>query len=132
MALGSEIDETALFPKSYREFIALYQAGEYWHAHEVLEHLWRVTIDQDRRNFFHGMIQLAAAFVHVKRGNMTGANRLLIKAAAKFESVPSPYLGVNLIELRSDVGVAARYVRTLVDYSTCHFDWIYKPQVKFM
>jgi predicted metal-dependent hydrolase len=132
VALSPEIDATTLCPKSYGQFITLYQAGEYWDAHEVLEHSWRVTVDQDQRNFFHGMIQLAAAFVHVKRGNMTGANKLLIKAAAKLKSVPSPYLRVNIVKLRSDIFVAARHIQKLAECSNCHFNWTHKPQIKFM
>ena len=83
-------------PQPYLECIRRYNAGRHWHAHEVLEDLWRATGDPERRLFFQGVIQLAAAFVHAERGNMRGVQRLLAKSHAKLAAVPSPYLALDI------------------------------------
>jgi len=52
-------------------FIARFDRGEYWLAHEELEPLWL----QHRDDAIKGLIQLAAAMVHAERGNWAGAKR---------------------------------------------------------
>ena len=69
-------------PRELLQCVALYDAGRYWHAHEALEDLWRATQDPARRSLYQGIIQLAAAFVHLQRDNLRGGGSLLRKAAA--------------------------------------------------
>ena len=64
-------------PAFYLEFRRLFDAGEYFEAHEVLEDLWRVTEGPDRK-FYQGLIQLAVVLHHVRRGNVVGARNVLI------------------------------------------------------
>lgn len=52
-------------------FIARFDAGEYWAAHEELEPAWL----RDRDPALKGLIQTAAAMLHVERGNLPGARR---------------------------------------------------------
>ena len=50
----------------YLAWFAHFNACEYYEAHEVLEVLWLRTPGGDR-NFFKGLIQVAAAFVHLRK-----------------------------------------------------------------
>ncbi len=50
-------------------FVCRFDAGEYWLAHEELEELWL----SDRRDVYKGLIHLAAACLHLERGNHAGA-----------------------------------------------------------
>ncbi len=50
--------------------------GRFWHAHEAWEEDWQTTRDPVVR----GMIQLAAALFHLRRGNQAGAERLYERA----------------------------------------------------
>jgi len=43
-----------------------FNAGEFYTAHDVLEHLWLKTEGENWR-FFKGLIQVAGAFVHLKK-----------------------------------------------------------------
>lgn len=52
-------------------FIARMDRGDYWLAHEELEPLWL----QRRDDSLKGLIHLAAALVHLDRGNWPGAER---------------------------------------------------------
>jgi len=57
----------------------LFNAGEYWHAHEALETVWRSIIsdgDEDAARVWQGLIQGAAALLHQKRGNQHGVSVL--------------------------------------------------------
>lgn len=50
----------------YEGFFECFNAGNYYEAHDVLEQLWLECQDADR--FFHqGLIQIAGAFVHLKK-----------------------------------------------------------------
>jgi predicted metal-dependent hydrolase len=74
--------------------VALFNAAEFWHAHERWERLWLVAKDPERR-FLQGLIQLAAAYHHVKRGTLRGAVRLFDAALTKLEPYADGYLGVD-------------------------------------
>ena len=115
------------WPPPYLECIRRYNAGEHWHAHEVLEDLWRATSEPERRRFYQGIIQLAAAFVHAERGNMHGAQRLLAKAAAKLSAVSSPYLGLDVTALLHGMALASRQARAVAADPQRSFDWHCKP-----
>ena len=58
-------DSHALDP-CYLAWFAHFNAGEYYEAHDVLEVLWLRTSGADR-DFFKGLIQLAGAFVHLRK-----------------------------------------------------------------
>lgn len=52
-----------------------FNSGRFFECHETLEEIWQ----QDRsgiRDLYKGLIQVAAAFVHIKRPNHFGADRL--------------------------------------------------------
>ena len=51
--------------------VALFNAHEFWHAHEAWEELW-LEESGDEKQFLQGLIQLAAAYHHVKRGTYRG------------------------------------------------------------
>lgn len=50
----------------YELYFTLFNAGEYYEAHDVLEHLWLSCGDSHAR-FYKGLIQIAGAFVHLRK-----------------------------------------------------------------
>lgn len=50
----------------YTGWFAHFNATRYYEAHDVLEHLWLQTAGPNHA-FFKGLIQLAGAFVHLKK-----------------------------------------------------------------
>jgi len=56
--------------------VELFNRGEFFDAHEVWEDLWRDCGSAERR-FFQALIQAAVSAYHYRRGNETGATRLL-------------------------------------------------------
>jgi Domain of unknown function (DUF309) len=49
----------------YQGYFTCFNAGEYYEAHDVLEHLWLKRRDENYE-FYKGLIQIAGAFVHLK------------------------------------------------------------------
>lgn len=82
--------------------IALFNAGLFFECHEFLENIWRATAGPDR-DFYHGIIQVAAAFYHFEKGNQHGARTLLGKAVAKLDRYRPRHLGVDVRRLLSDL-----------------------------
>lgn len=89
--------------------IDLFNEHQFWHAHEAWETIWLVA-QGDEKRFLQGLIQLAAAYHHVKRGTLRGAGRLFDAARAKLEPFPDGYLGVE----RSDAMTASIVHRACV------------------
>lgn len=54
------------FHPCYAGYFECFNAGDYYEAHDVLEHLWLDCRDGDR-SFYQGLIQIAGAFVHLKK-----------------------------------------------------------------
>jgi hypothetical protein len=94
-------DGLALDP-CYVAWFERFNAGEYYEAHDVLEKLWLRTKDGDHA-FFKGLIQVAGAFVHLRRHferpeHLTDAARLR-PAARLFQTgrnYLSPYSPVHM------------------------------------
>lgn len=51
----------------YTGWFTCFNRGEYYEAHDVLEHLWLQTPPGPEHAFYKGLIQLAGAFVHLKK-----------------------------------------------------------------
>jgi predicted metal-dependent hydrolase len=62
--------------------IHLFNAGEYFECHEVLEEVWTPERGA-RRIFLQALIHVAVGFYHSSRGNSAGATRQLRKALRK-------------------------------------------------
>ncbi len=78
--------------------IEQYNAGYFFEAHETWEELW-LQSPSPVRNFLQGIIQLAAAFVHLMRHEYPGTIRLIGHALEKLEGFPPGYLGVDAARL---------------------------------
>jgi len=84
--------------------ILLFNAGLFFECHEYLEDVWRATTGRDR-DFYHGIIQAAAAFYHFEKNNLHGARTLVTKALQKLDGYRPTHLGVNVERLVADLGL---------------------------
>jgi hypothetical protein len=75
-----------------------YNDGYFFEAHETLEDLWMQSPWPTRR-FLQGVIQLAAAFVHLVRHEYPGTVRLLGHALEKLADFAPRYMGVDVERL---------------------------------
>jgi len=70
-------------------------AGRYFPAHEAWETAWKQARDTDDAEFFKGLSQLGAGYVHLLRGNAHGASRLLRRAAGRLGAYAPRHRGVD-------------------------------------
>lgn len=73
------------------EGIRLFNEGEFFACHDVLEDYWSEQVCQ-AKPFFQGLIQAAVALFHFEEGNLGGARRMSISARAYMSSY-APLLG---------------------------------------
>jgi len=80
-------------PDALAEAIALFNAGDYFACHEVLEvKLWRPLLNKHPDNhiekiFYHGLLQVAVGFYHQERKNSHGFFTLTRKGLQKLQQV---------------------------------------------
>jgi predicted metal-dependent hydrolase len=67
------------WPEDLIRFAECWNEGRFFDAHETLEPRWIATRDRGLR----GLIQLAAAFHHLQRGNLIGARTTLERAMVR-------------------------------------------------
>lgn len=101
-----------------REGIAQYNDGYFFEAHETWEDVW-LQCPHPQRTFLQGMIQTAAAFVHLMRHEYPGTVRLLGHAIEKLEHFEDGYLGVEAARLAAE---ARRARNELLDLGPDHFE----------
>lgn len=88
----------SVYSPEYLQGITLFNAGDYFEAHEAWESLWLSSTGTER-TFYQGLIQLAAAMHHYSHGHYGAARRMYQKARSRFGQVPSPFLGLDLVAL---------------------------------
>ena len=94
-------DRNLLIDQGIEEF----RQGRFFEAHEVWEEIWIVSTGPERL-FLQGLIQLAAALVHLGRGKVEPARRLLAMALAKLQDAPDGFAGLSFSRLKDDIAAA--------------------------
>lgn len=87
------------------EGIVQFNGGYFFEAHETWEDLWYLS-PWPARQFLQGLIQTAAAFVHLMRHQYPGTVRLLSHALGKLDEFPDGYMGIDAARLRREVAQA--------------------------
>jgi hypothetical protein len=104
-----EFDHLSL-EENHRLGRAHFAAGRYFPAHEAWETAWKQSRDTDDAEFFKGLSQLGAGFVHLLRGNPHGTIRLLRRAASRIGRYPAGHHGVDSPAVASSAEALAREV----------------------
>jgi hypothetical protein len=84
------------------EGLRLYEAGEFFNAHEAWESVW-LRSPEPEKTFLQGLIQVTAAFHHVQRNNQLGAVLLLQAALGRIERYPVDFGGISVGLLCDDI-----------------------------
>lgn len=82
----------------FQRGVALFNGVRYWHAHEAWETLWRAAPDEER-DFYQGLILIAAGLLHLQRRNLRGARNKLGEGAAKLAPYEPAHRGIFVNEL---------------------------------
>src|SRR5436305_2880002 len=81
--------------ENHRLGVEHFDAGRYFPAHEAWETCWKQVRGTDDAEFFKGLSQLGAGYVHLLRGNAHGARTLLRRAASRIGRYPGGHYGVD-------------------------------------
>jgi uncharacterized protein len=84
------------------EGLRCYRAQEFFGAHEHWESAWLASKEPEK-SFLQGLIQVAAAFHHLQRGNPRGAHSLLERARVRLERCPQCFGGMDVSSLCRDI-----------------------------
>ena len=76
-----------------------FNARRFFPAHEAWETAWKQARDTGDAEFFKGLSQLGAGYVHLLRGNRHGTVRLLRRAAGRITPYPRGHFGVDTVEV---------------------------------
>lgn len=108
----------------FGQAVAMFNGVRYWHAHEAWETLWRAAGDDDR-DFYQGLIQVAAGLLHLQRRNVRGARNKLAEGIEKLRPYQPAHHGVFVNELLGEAG------RLLADLNAGHLPYLIPPVIRF-
>ena len=80
------------------EGVRLFNAQKYWECHESLEDHWIEGRGDNARYVYWAIIQVAAAMIHYRDENLSGAQGLISKAKEKFKKIDEFKVETDLME----------------------------------
>ena len=118
-----------LDPKEQHELlhrgVALFNGLRYWHAHEAWETLWRAA-DDEERDFYQGLIMVAAGLLHLQRRNARGARNKLSEGLTKLRNYEPAHRGLVITEL------VAKGTLILDDLNEGRLPYLIPPVLRFV
>lgn len=99
----ASLQETCQQPLSPKALhgLELFNQGEYFEAHEVLEEAWNED-DSPGRELYRAILQVAVAYLQIERGNYNGALKMFLRMRQWIDPLPDVCRGVDVAQLRSD------------------------------
>lgn len=104
--------------------VALFNGVRYWHAHEAWETLWRAA-DEEERDFYQGLIQVAAGLLHLQRRNVRGARSKLGEGLDKLRPYQPAHRGIFVNEL------IGKCDRMLQEFEAGQVPYLIPPAIRF-
>jgi predicted metal-dependent hydrolase len=96
------VAKCSVLPSDLSHGIELFNRGEFFDAHEVLEDVWRAAPAGEKK-FLQGIIQVAVALYHFGNGNSIGARSVLRRAFRNLSRYPEGFAGVQLAGLLDSI-----------------------------
>lgn len=93
-----------LHPRA-REGIRLINQGRYFEAHEELEAAWRDEKGKIRE-LYQGILEAGVTYLHLRRGNLAGAQKVFGRSMRWLQAWPAVCRGVHIAQLRRDLETA--------------------------
>lgn len=100
-----------LHPRA-RAGLRLFNAGDYFEAHEALEDAWNAE-SGDAKRLYRGILQVAVTYLHITRGNYDGAVKVHGRSKKWLDGLPDICRGIQVGRLRLDAEEVIRQVQSL-------------------
>jgi uncharacterized protein len=115
-------------PDRFIEGIRLFNAGQYYECHEVLEDIWRDERDPIRY-LYQGVLQIGVGLHHLRNGNYRGASLLLHDGIDKTRRFTPACMGVDTAALCDAAQRCLDRLHTLGRDRIREFDWSLAPLI---
>jgi len=103
------------------EGLRLFNAGEYFEAHEALEDAWKEE-KGEVRELYRGILQVAVVYLHVTRRNYNGAVKVYGRSQRWLKDWPDICRGIEVGKLRRDAEAVIAEVQRLGAEKISEFD----------
>jgi CheY-like chemotaxis protein len=85
-----------------RQGIALHNAMSFFEAHEELEAAW-MEAPEHAGFLYRALLQVTVAYLHLERGNLRGAKKMLLRVRQWLDPLPDSCREVDIRHLRAEV-----------------------------
>jgi predicted metal-dependent hydrolase len=89
-----------LSPRAW-EGIRLFNAGDFFQAHEALEEAWKGA-SSPQRELYQGILQIGLAYYQIRQGSYRGALKMFRRGQSKLASLGEDQNGIDVKGLRED------------------------------
>jgi len=97
----------------FQQGLDLFNAGEFYDCHEVLEELWN-DLSGNEKKTVQGILQVAVGFYHLRTGNLNGTRNLFRKALDIFWKYPAPNdFPLSTLPLQGEIRVLSAKLQRL-------------------
>lgn len=110
--------------------LELFNHGEYFEAHELLEAAWNDETGPGRE-LYRAILQIAVAFLQIERGNYNGAMKMFLRVRQWIEPLPDRCRGVEVARLRRDAEKVRNILLELGPERIGDFNRHFFPRVYF-
>ena len=115
-----------IHPRAY-DGIILFNGHQFFEAHEALEDAWK-DVETEDRDLYRGILQIAVAYEHIKRGNYVGAVKVYQRSQKWLTKWPDFCQGVNVKQLLADARIVMDTLQELGADQIAKFDAsLFKP-----
>jgi rubrerythrin len=101
--------------------LRLFNAGEYFEAHEALEDAWNAEKGKVR-DLYRGILQTAVVYLHITRRNYQGAVKVYLRSQKWMKDWPEICRGIAVGQLRRDAEAVLTEVHRLGMQRIAEFD----------
>lgn len=115
-----DLCQAPLHPQA-SEGLRLFNAGEYFEAHEALEDAWNAEPSRVR-DLYRGILQIAVVYLHITRRNYNGAVKVYARSQRWIKDWPELCRGIYVEELRRNAETVINEVRRLGPENISRFD----------
>jgi hypothetical protein len=113
------------------EGIELFNQGEYFESHEVIEQAWMAE-KSPLRIMYQGILQIGVACHHIQNQNWRGAMKLLERGMPKAKRFAPGCMGINLTSLLADAEAIRQELVRLGPEWQGEFDETLWPTIRFI
>ncbi|MEW5957081.1 MAG: DUF309 domain-containing protein [Chloroflexota bacterium] len=118
-------------PPLLLEGITLFNRGEFYACHEVIEEAW-LEEPAPVRIMYQGILQLGVACYHIQNKNWRGAIKVLERGVPKLGRFSPACMGINISQLLEDAAVIRQELVRLGPQWRGEFDQRLLPTIKFL